>query len=87
MELAHDLARFRPDDPEEVVAAALACRLCLGAAGHVDLDWDEDPPVCRCRCADCGALTVVAVDGQQAMRLALAPPEGPQVVVGLRRHA
>ena len=62
---------FRGDDPECLVAAGLACRMCL--SGDVDCSlsiepWD-DSALCRCR--SCGHRRTVALTGDQALRLSL----------------
>jgi hypothetical protein len=62
---------FRGDDPECLVAAGLACRMCL--SGDVDCSlslepWD-DRALCRCR--RCGHGRTVALTGDQALRLSL----------------
>jgi len=69
-----ETASFRGDDVGCLVAASLACRICL--SGSIDWalaveDWDHEV-VCRCR--DCGDERVVSLTGDQALRLALAPP-------------
>lgn len=67
-----DTARFRPDDPDELVVASLACPVCLHAD---DVDWDDslegyDPSV-QCRCPSCQAEWRVYLTPEQALRVAL----------------
>lgn len=67
-----DIARFRPDDPDELVTASLACPVCLRAE---DIESDDslegyDPSV-RCRCPSCQAQWRVYLEPQQALRLGL----------------
>jgi len=70
--LLADTARFRPDDPDELVVASLACPVCLRAD---DVEWDDslegyDPSV-QCRCPSCQAEWRVYVAPEQALRVAL----------------
>jgi hypothetical protein len=67
-----DVARFRPDDPDELVEAALACPVCLRAEG---VRWSAslqgyDPSV-QCRCASCQQQWQVYLAPEQALRLFL----------------
>lgn len=69
-----DVARFGPEEPEEVVAAALACQACLRAPAAVLVVEDGPELTAVCHCPRCDVSTEVALDGRQALRLALAPP-------------
>ena len=67
-----DTARFRPDDPDELVTASLACPICLGS-DHVR--WEAalegyDPSV-ECRCPACQQRWRVYLAPQQALRFGL----------------
>jgi hypothetical protein len=67
-----DIARFRPEDPDALVAAALACPFCLRSD---DVQWDDslegyDPSV-QCRCPSCQAGWRVYLAPEQALRLGL----------------
>jgi hypothetical protein len=67
-----DTARFRADDPDVLVAASLACPLCLQSDEVV---WDAtlegyDPSV-QCRCPDCQQSWRVYLTPEQALRLGL----------------
>ena len=67
-----DVARFREDDPDELVIAALACPVCLGAE---QVQWElraggYDPSV-QCACPRCDQVWSVFVMQQQALRLGL----------------
>lgn len=66
-----EAAAFRGDDDPLLVAAALACRVCL--SGNVEwaleLDDFEAQACCRCRC--CGDRRVISLGPEQALRLAL----------------
>ncbi len=69
-----EVASFRGDDDACLVAASLACRVCLSSAIDWSLrvaDWDHEV-VCRCR--DCGDERVVSLTGDQALRLSLGQP-------------
>lgn len=65
-------ASFRPDDPDVLVAASLSCPCCLSAT-----TWtpgpDVDDPTVLTSCPQCGHRCEVALDPQQALRLALLP--------------
>jgi hypothetical protein len=67
-----DIARFRHDDPDALVTAALACPHCLRSQ---DVEWDDslegyDPSV-RCRCPSCQTRWRVYLMPEQALRLGL----------------
>jgi hypothetical protein len=66
-----ELASFRGDDDPSLVAAALACRLCLSG----DVEWslliDDFDAEAICRCRDCGYARAVSLTSEQALRLAL----------------
>jgi hypothetical protein len=67
-----DTARFRADDPDELVAASLACPLCLCSEQVL---WEErldgyDPSV-ECSCPHCEERWLVYLTPQQELRLGL----------------
>jgi hypothetical protein len=67
-----DTARFRPDDPDALVIASLACPLCLQAD---TVRWEGnlqgyDPSV-QCWCPSCQQRWNVYTTPQQALRLGL----------------
>jgi hypothetical protein len=67
-----DVARFREDDPEELVIATLVCPVCLGGQ---QVEWElraggYDPSV-QCACPRCEQTWSVFVTQQQALRLGL----------------
>lgn len=67
-----DVARFRPEDPDALVAASFACPVCLRGD---DVEWSAvlegyDPSV-RCRCPSCEERWLVYLAPQQALRLGL----------------
>jgi hypothetical protein len=69
-----DIARFRPDDPDELVYASLACPVCLCSD---DVEWvgslqGYDPSV-QCRCPSCSQQWRVYLAPEQALRLGLMP--------------
>lgn len=72
----HDVARFRPEDPAELVEAAFACPVCLHAPSMVRLPGAHDDPSAACVCAPCATGWEVALDPVQQLRLALSPPPG-----------
>jgi hypothetical protein len=67
-----DTARFRADDPDELVVASLACPICLGSA---EVEWDLEPdgydPSARCECQHCEQAWRVYMTPYQALRLSL----------------
>jgi hypothetical protein len=71
MEETLELASFRGDDDPSLVAAALACRLCLSG----DVDWalqiDDFDAEAICHCRTCGYARSVSLTSEQALRLAL----------------
>ncbi len=72
MPLLADTARFRSDDPDELVAAALACPLCLCAE---EVEWEAalggwDPSV-HCHCPGCEVTWRVYLAPHQALRLSV----------------
>ena len=67
-----DVARFRQDDPDELVIATLACPVCLGGE---QVRWElqtggYDPSV-QCACPHCEQTWSVFVTPQQELRLGL----------------
>ena len=72
-----DAARFFVDDTDELVTASFACPYCLRTPPSAVFNLDEpNGSAILCRCPDCHASWVVAVNVGQAMRLAIAPPIG-----------
>jgi hypothetical protein len=71
-----DVARFRAEDPDELVTASLACPLCLGGK---DVDWaldadrDRYDASVRCECGRCRQSWKVYLAPDQALRLSLLP--------------
>jgi hypothetical protein len=66
-----ETASFRGDDATPLVAASLACRMCL--SGEIDWSlrveaWDSDV---ECRCRGCGDVRTVSLTGEQALRLSV----------------
>jgi hypothetical protein len=72
-----DAARFTVDDIDALVVASFACPYCLCTPSHATFNLDEpNGSAVLCRCDECHRSWVVAVNVGQAMRLAIAPPEG-----------
>jgi hypothetical protein len=73
MSLLADTARFRMDDPDELVIASLACPICV----HSDeVDWELETadgydPSAQCACRRCEEEWSVYLTPDQALRLAL----------------
>jgi hypothetical protein len=71
-----DTARFRPDDPDALVAASLACPICLCTE---DVRWEAalegyDPSV-ECLCPACEERWRVYLAPEQALRFGLMDPQ------------
>ena len=67
-----DTARFRADDPDELVQASFACPLCLhGDEIEWELDGDGYDPSAQCLCRRCEQSWSVFVTPDQALRLGL----------------
>jgi hypothetical protein len=67
-----DTARFRADDPDELVTASLACPICLRSE---EVEWEAaldgyDPSV-ECSCPCCQQRWRVYLAPQQALRFGL----------------
>jgi hypothetical protein len=67
-----DTARFRSDDPDALVAASMACPMCLRSD---DVEWNAaldgyDASV-QCRCPRCEQYWRVYLAPQQALRFGL----------------
>ena len=67
-----DTARFRPGDPDVLVAASLTCPVCLDSehVGWSGVLEGYDPSV-RCDCPSCHAHWSVYLTPEQALRLGL----------------
>jgi hypothetical protein len=67
-----DVARFRPDDPDALVRASLACPVCLrGDVVHWSGALDGYDPSIRCECACCQREWTIYLVPEQALRLGL----------------
>ena len=67
-----DTARFRGDDPDELVVASFVCPLCLhGEEVEWELDADGYDPSAQCLCRRCEQSWRVFVTPDQALRLGL----------------
>ena len=68
-----ELAHFRGDDDPSLVAAALACRVCLSGDVEWSLRLDDFDGDVVCRCRACGHVREVSLTSEQALRLSLQP--------------
>lgn len=72
MAMLADTARFRPDDPDVLVEASLACPICLRSEA---VEWraafDEYDPSCACHCRSCDERWQVYLAPSQALRLSV----------------
>ena len=67
-----DTARFRADDPDVLVEAALACPICLcGDAVEWTAALEGHDPSVTCRCSRCEQRWQVYLAPQQALRFGL----------------
>jgi DNA-directed RNA polymerase subunit M/transcription elongation factor TFIIS len=67
-----DTARFRTDDPQELVLASFACPVCLhGDDVTWELQADGYDPSVQCTCCRCQEHWRVYVTQYQALRLGL----------------
>ncbi len=72
MAMLADTARFRPDDPDELVEAAFACPICLHADRvRREAALDSYDPWCECHCPACDERWRVYLAPQQALRLSV----------------
>ena len=72
MQEISEIASFRGDDDPSLVAAALACRVCLSGAVDWSLRLREWEAEVECRCRDCGDERLVSLTSDQALRLSLS---------------
>ena len=69
-----DISRFRRDDPDALVLAALACPFCLPVdAVKCDDELEGYDPSVQCRCPSCQARWRVYLAADQALALGLMP--------------
>jgi hypothetical protein len=67
-----DTARFRADDPDELVTASLACPICLGGEQVVwEAALDGYDPSVECWCPSCEQWWRVFLGPWQALRFGL----------------
>ena len=66
-----DVAAFRAADPDCLVAAALACRVCLSGDVEWSLSVERYDAHVQCACGACGATQRVFLAPSQALRLSL----------------
>ena len=62
---------FRGDDPSCLVAAGLACRVCLASDVTWALELDPWDNRARTRCRRCGHERTVSLTSEQGLRLSL----------------
>ncbi len=67
-----DTARFRPEDPDELVRASLACPLCLRSEQvRFEGTLDGYDPSLACSCPECQVRWRVYLEPLQALRVGL----------------
>jgi hypothetical protein len=79
MPQTREVASFRGDDDPMLVAAALACRVCL--SGEIDwaLEIGEFDGQVHCRCRNCGDTRLVSLTSDQTLRLSLQREDALEV--------
>jgi hypothetical protein len=75
----HETASFRGDDHPALVAASLACRVCLSSDVEWALDIDDFEGQVYCSCRSCGDRRVVSLTSDQTLRLSLHREEALEV--------
>ena len=78
MRVREETATFRGDDLPPLVAASLACPVCLTGAVSWELETGDWEAQAHCRCPACQGAWDVGLTEEQALRLALQPT-GPPV--------
>jgi len=68
-----ETASFRGDDLPPLVAASLACPVCLAGSVSWELETGEWEAQAHCRCTACEGAWDVGLNSEQALRLALQP--------------
>ena len=71
MDRTPELASFRGDDEPCLIAASLACPVCLSGDVGWSLEVDDFDGEVECRCRDCGYARTVSLTSDQALRLSL----------------
>lgn len=66
-----ELASFLPNDEPCLVAASLACRMCLSGSVEWALDGPVEEPRVECSCRSCGYVRIVELTNAQELRLSL----------------
>jgi hypothetical protein len=67
-----DTARFRPNDPDALVTASLACPICLRSDEVIwEAALDGYDPSVECRCPACEERWRVYLMPEQALRFGL----------------
>jgi hypothetical protein len=79
-------ARFRPDDPDELVQASFACSYCLHQPTVATVEHGTDGAAVECCCHECERDWMVALTAEQSLRVQLRPPwRGMATVVHVPR--
>lgn len=74
MQVASEIARFRPDDPDPLVRASFACSGCLCEPTRATVLLGSDSATVDCRCDRCDLDWHVDLTGEQSLRVQLRPP-------------
>ncbi|MFN8201364.1 MAG: hypothetical protein U0S48_02290 [Solirubrobacteraceae bacterium] len=76
MQAISEIARFRPDDPDELVCASFACSGCLCEPTHATVLLCSDAATVDCHCHRCDLDWSVDLTAEQSLRVQLRPPWG-----------
>ena len=71
MDETREMVSFRGDDDPLLVAAALACRVCLSGEFDWALEVGEFDGQVHCRCRRCGDRRLLGLTSDQTLRLSL----------------
>jgi hypothetical protein len=81
MHTVNESARFRPDDPDELVQASFACSGCLNEPTHATVLLSSDSASVECHCHRCLLDWRVDLTAEQSLRVQLRPPWGAMSTV------
>jgi hypothetical protein len=74
MSTTAEVARFRPDDPDQLVQASFACAFCLCQPAVATVAHGPDGAAVDCRCHACEQAWTVVLSPEQSLRVQLRPP-------------
>jgi hypothetical protein len=87
MTVAAEVARFRPDDPDDLVQASFVCAYCLHQPSMATVVHGVEGSAVECRCHACETTWTVMLTPEQSLRVQLRPPwRGMATVVHVPRR-